>query len=301
MRRRLTLLALLIPFMTVDLQAAVTTSAADATSDARRNARRYEIELQRQIDEVQAQMDRLNANKRDLVGKLEAIAAEAKKENAQATALQLQQLIEQVNNSHEAERKDLERKLDRFKQVAHKIDRKERLERNVGGKARGFTLKDTEGKAVSLNHHKGKVIVLEWMNPNCPYSRYYYESKIIPNLVKQYEDKGVVWLTINSTENSSDEETQAFVKLHGLTQPVLNDEKGMVARAYGARNTPHIFIIDRQGVIAYNGAVDDSPAKGGKQRQVNNYVDKALAQLVAGKAVSVSYSEPIGSPLGREF
>ncbi len=75
----------------------------------------------------------------------------------------------------------------------------------------------------------------------------------------------------------------------------------MVARTYGARKTPHIFVVDRKGMIAYNGAVDDSPAKGGKQKQVNSYVDKALTQLVAGKPVSVSYSEPIGSPLGRSF
>ena len=301
MIRHLASIALMTMFMSTTLCAAANVPSGRSESGIRRNNRRYEIELQRQIDELQAQMTRLNAKKRELIGKLDTIAAQAKKERALETARQVQQLMEQINSSHAAERKDLERKLSRFKQVAQKIERKERLEKNVGSRARGFTLKDSQGKDVALNDHKGEIIVLEWMSPECPYSRYYYERKIIPRLVKQYKDAGVVWLTINSTVGVTAKQNKAFVKRYGLTHPVLNDVSGMVARAYGARKTPHIFIIDRKGMIAYNGAIDDSPAKGGKQQQVNSYAEKALAQLVAGKPVSMAYSEPVGSPLGRSF
>jgi peroxiredoxin len=301
MIRHLVSIALVMMFMSATLGAAANVPARSSESGVRRNNRRYEIELQRQIDELQAQMTRLNAKKSGLIGKLEAIAAQAKKEKAQETVQQVQQLMEQINSSHAAERKNLDKKLSRIKQVAQKIGRKEKLEKNVGSRARGFTLKDSQGKDVGLNDHKGKIIVLEWMSPECPYSRYYYEKKIIPRLVRQYKDEGVVWLTINSSSGATAKQNQAFVKRYGLTHPVLNDVSGMVARTYGARKTGHIFIIDRRGMIAYNGAIDDSPAKGGKQQQVNSYAEKALAQLVAGKPVSMSYSEPIGSPLGRSF
>jgi len=301
MTRRLTLIALMAMFMSTTFSAVASIPPASSKPGTSRNSRRYEIELQRQIDGLQGQMARLSAKKRELIGKLEAIDTQAKKEGAQETARQVQQLVEQINSSYAAERKDLERKLSRFKQVAQKIERKERLEKNVGSKARGFTLKDSQGKDVSLNDHRGKIIVLEWMSPECPYSRYYYERKIVPRLIKQYKDKGVVWLTINSVPGVTAKQNKAFVERYSLTHPVLNDVSGMVARTYGARKTPHIFIIDRKGMIAYNGAIDDSPAKGGKQKQISKYVEKALAQLVAGKPVSVSYSEAIGSPLGRSF
>ena len=301
MTRYLASKAITAMFMSTTVLAADSSARAGARPGTSRNSRRYEIELQRQIDELQAQMAKLNAKKRELVSKLEAIADQAEKEKAPETALQVQQLVEQINSSYAAERKDLERKLSRFKQVSQKIERKEKLEKNVGARARGFTLKDSQGKDVSLNAHKGKIIVMEWMNPDCAYTRYYYERKIVPRLIKQYQEKGVVWLTINSGADATPKVNKAFVERYRLSHPVLMDATGMVARAYGARKTPHIFVIDRKGMIAYNGALDDSPAKSGKQKQVNSYADKALAQLVAGKPVSVSYSEPIGSPLGRSF
>jgi peroxiredoxin len=291
--------ALMAMLMSTTVWAAASRPRTSSMPGTSRNSRRYEIELQRQIDELQAQMAQLNAKKTELIGKLEAIADQARKEEAQETARQVQQLVEQINSSFAAERKGLERKISRFKQVAQKIERKEKLERNVGSKARGFTLQDSQGKDVSLNTYKGKIIVLEWMNPDCPYSRYYYERKIIPRLIKQYKDRDVVWLTINSGSDVAMKANKAFAERHGLTHPVLSDASGMVARAYGAQKTPHIFVIDREGVIAYNGAIDDSPARGGKQKQVTSYVDTALAQLVTGKPVSVSYSAPIGSPLDR--
>lgn len=299
MTRHLALVALMAMFVSTPLSAAAPAAATRSDAVVQRNNRRYEIELQRQIDDVKARITRLNAENKELVSRLEAIAAQAKKEEATETAQQVQQLIEQVNRNHTAELKDLERKLGRFNQVVQKISRKERLERNVGTRARGFTLKNAQGKDVSLNEHRGKIIVLEWINPECPYTRYYYERKIIPSLVKRYQDKGVVWLSINSGQDASVKANEAFAKRHGLTHDVLSDAAGMVARTFGARKTPHVFIIDRKGVIAYNGAIDDSPATGGKQKQVNRYVEKALAQLVADKPVREPYSEPIGTPLGR--
>lgn len=306
MTRRSVVTATMAILLLATLGAAASVSSARPDAEVRRDSRRYEIELQRQIDDLQAQMTQLKAKQRELVARLEAIADQAKKERAGETARQVQQLIEQTNSSYAAERKDLERKLGRFQKLAQKMDRRQRLEKNVGSRARGFTLKDAQGKDVSLNAYKGKVIVLEWVNPECPYSRYYYddrknERKTVPRLVKQYEDKGVVWLSINSTMNATAKQNKAFAKRYGVTHPILNDATGMVARTYGARKTPHVFIIDRKGVIAYNGGIDDSPASVSKQRQVNSYVEKALAQLLAEKPVSMPYSEVIGSPLGRNL
>jgi len=162
-------------------------------------------------------------------------------------------------------------------------------------KAPDFTLKDHNGKEVKLSALAGKTIVLEWMNPGCPVVRRHYAAKTMVTLAKKYRDKGVVWLAVNSTHSANQAKNKAFAKQHDLPYAILDDRDGTVGRKYGARTTPHMFIVDAKGQLVYNGAIDDDP--GGrrlKQGKAKNHVDVILTQLAAGKAVAPTQSKPYG-------
>jgi len=154
-----------------------------------------------------------------------------------------------------------------------------------------FTLTDHQGKKVRLADYRGKIVVLEWINPDCPYSRRHYDNGGMKSLATKYAPKGVVWLAINSTHYWTNEKNKGWVDKHALPYPILNDQSGDVGRAYGAKTTPDMRIIDATGALAYSGAIDDP--KGGGPKPVN-YVAKALDELLAGKKVSVPQSKPYG-------
>lgn len=168
----------------------------------------------------------------------------------------------------------------------------------IGKAAPGFSLTDLEGKTRSLSEFTGKIVVLEWTNPNCPVVRRTYGSNIMPALQKEYTARGVVWLTVNSTNPDHDEsETPAAQKERyagwkASPTAQLLDLEGTVGRTYGAKTTPHMFIIDGNGSLAYNGAVDDDPRGANADRKA--FVKDALDALLAGKPVPVSVSKPYG-------
>jgi len=162
--------------------------------------------------------------------------------------------------------------------------------------ARPFALKTFDGGSVNLADYRGKTVVLEWLNFECPFSRYHYEkASTMIDLAKKYKDKDVVWLAINGTSHTKPAPNQAFAAKHNLPYPLLDDRSGKVGRAYGAKTTPHMFVIAPGGRLAYDGAIDNSPL--GKtpagQRPVN-YVDKALTELLAGNEVSTPSTKPYG-------
>ncbi len=163
-------------------------------------------------------------------------------------------------------------------------------------KAQDFTLTNYDGKTVKLSDYKGKIVVLEWFNYECPFCRYNYEkTTAINDLVKKYKDKNVVFLAINSTAHQTAEKNKEFAEQFKVTQPILNDSPGSAGKAYGAKTTPHIFIVDGQGNIVYNGALDNAPlGKVPAGEQYVNYADKALDELTAGKAVSTATTKPYG-------
>jgi peroxiredoxin len=164
-------------------------------------------------------------------------------------------------------------------------------ESRAGNKAPEFTLVNYDGKTISLSDYKGKIVVLEWFNYECPFVKYHYEkAKTLIELPNKYKD--VVWLAINSTGHLTTEKNKEFAEKYKLSYPILDDRTGKVGHAYGAKTTPHMFIIDTKGNIAYNGAIDNSPM--GKEKNVINYVDKALAELTTGKEVSTPTTEPYG-------
>lgn len=164
----------------------------------------------------------------------------------------------------------------------------------VGEAAPNFTLKTTDGKDWSLSDAKGKVVVLEWVNPECPVCVRVMKDGTVANALKgakeQYPD--VVYVAINSSaaRKSSLDATAQYLKDHKIEIPALLDSDGAVGKMYGARTTPHCFVIDAAGVLAYHGAIDDNQSGDGK----TNYVVNALAQLKKGEKVSPSETKPYG-------
>ena len=172
---------------------------------------------------------------------------------------------------------------------------KEKSEKTEEGlEAREFTLKNYDGKEVSLSDYAGKIVVLEWFNYECPFVKYHYEKvPTMAGLAKKYEDKGVVWIAINSTKHLTTEANKTWAQKHKLGYPILDDRSGKVGSSYGAKRTPQMFIIDGSGKIVYDGAIDDSPM-GKKKEAAVNYVEKALGELTSGKEVSIPKTRPYG-------
>jgi peroxiredoxin len=172
----------------------------------------------------------------------------------------------------------------------------------VGRPAPAFTLKDQDGKTVTLVSLRGRIVVLEWMNPDCPFWKRHAAAGTMRNLAETYAPKGVAWYAVNSTAHLPIERDAWAREAFYLPYPVLNDRRGRVGRVYGAKTTPHLFVIDARGRLAYAGAIDDDPAgehdvrlrtlKGGPG--VLNYVRQALDELLAGKPVSVPETKPYG-------
>jgi peroxiredoxin len=161
-------------------------------------------------------------------------------------------------------------------------------------KAPEFTLNTFDGKEISLSDYRGKIVVLEWFNFECPYSIYHYgTTDTMVGLANKYKSNNVVWLVVNSTSHTTPGANKEFTRKYKLPFPILDDRSGKVGRAYGAKTTPHMYIVSPRGNILYDGAIDNSPL-GRKKEGVINYVDKALAELTSGKAVTTSNTKPYG-------
>jgi peroxiredoxin len=164
----------------------------------------------------------------------------------------------------------------------------------LGEKAPDFTLKDQNGKDVKLADFKGKTVVLEWVNPGCPYVVRHYKEGTMANLAKQYAEGGnVVWLAINSGAGAKAEDMKAFAEKNKLSYPILMDGEGTVGKAYGAKTTPHMFVVNKDGKLAYQGGIDNDE-DGEKSGDRVNYVKNALDELKAGKPVTKSETASYG-------
>src|SRR5687767_9176013 len=162
----------------------------------------------------------------------------------------------------------------------------------VGTPAPDLTLKDLYGKTVKLADFKGKVVVLEWFNPECPYVKASHTKGSLVATAKKHTAKGVVWLAVNSggagKQGAGVEKNREGMKSFSIDHPILLDEAGTVGKAYGATNTPHLFVIDKNGKLVYRGAIDNSPdGEGGSPQggKLINYVDAAIDDLAAGRPV----------------
>jgi peroxiredoxin len=171
----------------------------------------------------------------------------------------------------------------------------------IGAPAPGFTLTDSTGKTVSLADFKGKTVVLEWTNHDCPYVRKHYGGNAMQALQKKWTAQGVTWLTLISSEPGSQGYVQG-AEANKLTADrgaaptaVLLDPKGDVGRAYGAQTTPHMYVITGDGTLVYMGGIDDKATTRLEDlKTAKNYVDAALTEVAAGKPVSVTTARPYG-------
>lgn len=162
----------------------------------------------------------------------------------------------------------------------------------VGKPAPAFTLVDESGKQHSLAQYKGKVVVLEWTNPDCPFVQRHYEADTMQTTYKGLDAGKVVWLSVDSTASHTPASAKAWKAKEGQPFPVLLDTDGKVGKSFGARTTPHTFVIDAQGVLRYAGAIDDN-ARGDKKTPTN-YVKTAVDAVLGGKPVPESTTQPYG-------
>jgi peroxiredoxin len=172
---------------------------------------------------------------------------------------------------------------------------------SIGSNAPDFSLTDANGKTHSLSQYKGKYVVLEWFNPECPFVKKHYGSNNMQNLQKEFTDKGVVWLTINSnapgTQGSlTAEQAQKILaswKTHETA--LLLDPEGNAGRAYGAKNTPNMVVINPDGKVIYHGAIDSKATPNPSDiPNSTNYVKAALDESLAGKSVATPETKPYG-------
>lgn len=164
-----------------------------------------------------------------------------------------------------------------------------------------FKLLDSNGNEHSLSDFAGKNVVLEWINYDCPFVKKHYDSKNMQNLQVKYTEKDVVWLAICSSNkgkqgNFSTEEIIKRSKKHDANfTAYLIDEDGKVGKMYGAKTTPHMYIINTEGVLVYAGGLDDKATTDVKDvKTAKNFVSLALDELLNGKSVSTQSSTPYG-------
>jgi len=158
--------------------------------------------------------------------------------------------------------------------------------------AAAFALADQNGNEVSLKDFSGKIVVIQWVNWGCPFDKRHHRAKTLEKLGQKYKDQGVVVLGINSTKSADAAANKKYADGYGLSYPILDDHAGTVGKAYGAKTTPDMRVIAKDGTIAYEGAMDDDPRD--KSPSPTNYVDKAVSELLAGKAVSTPKTKPYG-------
>lgn len=168
----------------------------------------------------------------------------------------------------------------------------------TGSKAPAFELTDLSKKLHRLSDYAGKIVVLEWFNPGCPFVKYAHSKGPLKDLAKQLKGHDLVWLAINSSApgrqgHGVEKNTIAKAK-YGMNYPVLIDESGQVGRAYGAKTTPHMFIINAQGMLVYKGALDNAPLGTVDGKKHINYVKEAVSALRQAKRIKQPHTNAYG-------
>lgn len=171
----------------------------------------------------------------------------------------------------------------------------------VGQAAPNFSAKDVNGKTVALADFKGKTVVLEWVNPGCPYVRKHYSGGNMQSTQQDAAAKNAVWLAINSTGNDHPDYLKPADLAKWMKEQkapathTLMDEDGKIGKAYGARTTPHMYIVDAKGILVYAGGIDSIPSASASDiPKATNYVKVSLSEISGGKSVSNAVTRPYG-------
>jgi hypothetical protein len=169
-----------------------------------------------------------------------------------------------------------------------------------GKPAPAFTAKDIEGKTHKLTDYKGKIVVLEEYNLDCPFCANHFKSGAMQELQGYAASKDVVWLVVNSVNARNPgyrDPAAAKKEFKGQKMKAsawIDDSSGEIGKAYGLKTTPHMVVIDKNGIVAYNGAIDDRPSDEGDPRKARNYVREAIDSLLAGQKVKVTSTKSYG-------
>jgi peroxiredoxin/gas vesicle protein len=270
-------------------------------------ARARDQERLRTIQALQQQIDALKTSHQSSIDELQAIRARAAREKAVETVKQIETILSRRQERYQSQVQPLEQELQRLQRVMQErgsaagTARPAQRERGSlrGKKAPDFELDSFDGRTVKLSDYQGSIVVLEWLNTECPQVKYHYGQKTMINLANKYRNDNVVWLALNSTKQTTPEANREFAKKYDLPYPILDDRPGQIGRSYGARKTPHLFVIDRDGYLVYDGAIDNAPPDklqtGGKR---TNYVEQALTELLSARKVSVPATPPYGTAIG---
>ncbi len=166
----------------------------------------------------------------------------------------------------------------------------------IGEKAPDFELVDAEGRTCRLETYREKLVILEWINPDCPYVERHYRSGSMPETYRQVRQlvPNAVWLAIDSTHDATPASAKLWIEQYKLAYPILLDRTGDVGKRYDARRTPQMFVIDEQGNLRYAGAIDDNHLGTKRRGEAKNYVVDAVRQIVAGEAVTPDRVKPYG-------
>ena len=164
----------------------------------------------------------------------------------------------------------------------------------IGQPVPSFRATDVAGKPVSLADFKGKYVVLEWNNPGCPFVVRHGKEQTMKNLADQYKGKDVVWLGVITGEGAKADEAKKWSETASLSYPILMDAETKVAKSYGAKATPHMFVIDKSGKLAYSGAIDNDPEGQKAPGERTNYVAKAIDALLTGQTVATPETNAYG-------
>jgi hypothetical protein len=175
------------------------------------------------------------------------------------------------------------------------------LAARVGQPAPLFTATDSYGHQQSLSQYKGKFVVLEWHNQGCPFTKKHYDSGNMEKLQRFWTSKGVIWFTVISSAPgeqgyvTAEQENDYVKKMNAAPTAVLLDPKGDLGHLYGAKTTPHMYVINPQGQLIYEGAIDDKPTTDQSDiAEATNYVTAALEQAMAGRPVTIATTRPYG-------
>jgi peroxiredoxin len=170
----------------------------------------------------------------------------------------------------------------------------------IGKPAPDFTATDINGKTHKLSDYRGKLVVLEAYNLDCPFCHNHFATGAMQALQADLTGKGIVWLVVNSSNpkspsyRSPEQARKEWSAQKMKATAWLDDSSGAIGRAYGMKTTPHMFIIARDGTLAYQGAIDDRPSPEGDPRTARNYVREAVSQLLAGEKVAVTQTKSYG-------
>jgi len=170
----------------------------------------------------------------------------------------------------------------------------------VGKPAPDFTATDINGKTVKLSDYKGKIVVLESYNLDCPFCANHFKTGAMQDLQKDLTSKGVVWLMVNSVNpkhsnyRTPEQARAEWDKQKLAATTLIQDSDGAVGKAYNMKTTPHMFVIDKEGVLVYDGAIDDKATPDHDPRKANNYVAAAVGKVLAGQKVENSQNKPYG-------